>query len=217
VGDAAEKWSKAERLAVAGAVAPALRSAARETSTRRVARVDVEGNIVGYTTLAEVQKALLERHKIEIELQPDKRPKEFICERCGKPSKVPKLGVVPKRCKPCKLTTCSACGNQKPARRYYKSTLCHPCYRRQGPRKPRPQCQACGVEVVRRAKKCTACADKKEKPNLRCADCDKELSKSARWASNVRARHGKPARCTGCASKARVAAKTLESNGEDKT
>jgi hypothetical protein len=62
--------SKADRLAVAGVVAPFIREGATSYSLRRVARIDANGNVVGYTTLAAVQKVLLERHKIEIAVQP---------------------------------------------------------------------------------------------------------------------------------------------------
>lgn len=70
------EWNKAHRLHVAGAVAPRIRSQDDRTKSRRVARVDADGKVVGWTTLGEVQKALLLAREIELEVQPDTRPKE---------------------------------------------------------------------------------------------------------------------------------------------
>jgi hypothetical protein len=95
MGDAAEsleKWNKAERLAVASAVAPLLRSQGERALARRVARVDKDGKVVGYTTLAEVQKSLLRRREIELETVKGVRPKAVICENCGKDVPVKRKG-----------------------------------------------------------------------------------------------------------------------------
>lgn len=104
-----EDMNKAERLAIARVVAPALRRATAEAhemygvadaKMRRVARVDADGKVVGYTTLAEVQKALLKAHAIEIETVDGARPKDVICELCGKPVKVErKSGRLPRVCR----------------------------------------------------------------------------------------------------------------------
>lgn len=87
--DEGERLNKAERLAVAAAVAPSLRRADERTRQRRIARVDAEGKVTGYTTLGAVQDALLAKHAIEIDVQPGVRAKEIICETCGIPVKVP--------------------------------------------------------------------------------------------------------------------------------
>lgn len=93
--------NKAERLALAGAVAPFLRDQSERAASRRVTRVDKDGNVVGYTTLAEVQQGLLRRHEIEIDVAPDERPREFFCQRCGLPSPMPERGAQPKHCSRC--------------------------------------------------------------------------------------------------------------------
>lgn len=97
----ADKMSKVERLAVAGAVAPFLREGHEEASSRRVGRLDKDGNCVGYTTWAEVQRAQFARHSIEIDVQPDERPKEFLCGRCGLTDAVPPKGPIPNNCRRC--------------------------------------------------------------------------------------------------------------------
>ncbi len=93
-----ERWTKAERLAVAGALAPHLRDQGGR-STRRVALTDKDGNVTGYTTLAEVQKSLLRAREIELDVQDGVRPKVVLCQNCGKD--VPVLtpgGSLPKVC-----------------------------------------------------------------------------------------------------------------------
>lgn len=100
--------SKAENLALVSVLAPHLREAVNRAAARRVARVDAQGNVVGYTTLVEVQKSLLRRHALEIELQPDERPREVFCS-CGLPIKVAKVGRTPTHCTRCKSDRCSKC------------------------------------------------------------------------------------------------------------
>lgn len=94
-----EKWCKAQRLQVAGALAPRLRGASERTASRRVSRVDKNGKVVGYITLAEVQKALLRAREIEFEVVDGARPLEVFCERCGLPIKVQGIGTIPKVCR----------------------------------------------------------------------------------------------------------------------
>lgn len=103
---------KAERLAVAGAIAPVLRDQASRVANRRVARVDEHGNVVGYTTLLEVQKQLVARHALEIEVQPDEKPREVMCVRCGLPVPVPKVGRTPRFCRLCTSAKCARCGDK---------------------------------------------------------------------------------------------------------
>jgi len=106
---AAENWNKAQRLAVAAAVAPGLRSVSEKTASRRVAKVDKDGNIVGYTTLAEVQKALLEKQRIEFDVVEGVRPKEVVCQACGRIRKVDR-GPIPAVCRFGCDTRCSTVG-----------------------------------------------------------------------------------------------------------
>lgn len=91
-----ESMNKAQRLAVAGVVAPHLREQSDKAAKRRVARVDKDGNVVGYTTLAEVQRALLERQKIELEVIDGVRPKEIVCAQCGRADRVARTGKLQK-------------------------------------------------------------------------------------------------------------------------
>lgn len=76
------KLIKAQRLALAAAVAPSLRKTAQVAGRRRVTRVDGDGNVVGYTTLGEVQAALLKKHGVEISVA-EETNKEWVCIRCG--------------------------------------------------------------------------------------------------------------------------------------
>ena len=96
-----EKMSKAQRLAIAAAVAPALRS---NKPSRRIARIDAVGEVVGYISHIELVRILLAKKKIEIEVSEGVRPKETICEGgCGRILKVSqKGGAWAKRCSECK-------------------------------------------------------------------------------------------------------------------
>ena len=90
--------SRAERLALAGAVAPTLRAA----QERRIARVDADGNVVGYTTHKRLAESLLARQQIEIAVVEGVRPKTVMCEVCGLPAKVTKMGPITKGHKRCR-------------------------------------------------------------------------------------------------------------------
>lgn len=107
-----ERMNKAQRLAIAGTVAPFVRESAEVASVRRVARVDANGIVVGYTTLAEVQKSLLRRHEIEIATQPGVRPKQTICVGCGVPTRLARVGSRRRYCDSCQRPKCSDCGKQ---------------------------------------------------------------------------------------------------------
>lgn len=188
--------NKAERLALAGVVAPFLRESVERTAKRRVARVDESGNVVGYTTLAEVQKALLKRHQIEIDVQPGVKAVEVPCPSCGLPIKKPKTGCTPKRCLRCKL------GNQKhcagfngehcrvamPAGAMTDSAISH--------RKGRPWL-------------CRSCARRKEKKSVSCAgyagfECTKVAGPEVLKPRSVRSRQGAAWRCKACHDKQRA-------------
>lgn len=168
------RMNKVERLAVAGAVAPSLREGAESSSRRRVARVDAEGNVVGYTTLAEVQKAILARHQIELSVQPDSRPTHAVCARDGRLFRVPKKGNTPKYCEKCREAKCRLCGKDiasGAARKRCREGL------------PPGTCFAC------------------RKSRLVCVDCSSELPKGSGAPSRVAARAGQPPRCRRCSYK----------------
>lgn len=83
--------NKAERLQVAAAIAPTFRENNARLSTRRVAVTNETGEVVGYTTLAEVLKKTLERAKIELDVV-DRLPEKLICEGCGSVYSTPTSG-----------------------------------------------------------------------------------------------------------------------------
>lgn len=93
-----DEMNKAQRLVLAGAVAPSLRGASEKTKNRRVGRVDAEGRVVGYTTLGEVQKALLLERQIELEPADGVRPKEVVCTNCGRTILIHTSGTIPRVC-----------------------------------------------------------------------------------------------------------------------
>ncbi|MCW5834514.1 MAG: hypothetical protein KIS78_19085 [Labilithrix sp.] len=142
----AEKMNKAQRLAIAGVVAPFLREGAERAAKRRVAKVDKDGNVVGYTTLAEVQAKILERAEIEIAVQDGVRPKEVICKYCGKVIRVKgdAKGAPPRQCpdgcvRDCATPGCEGRISKVSARRRAKEGIvngkCYRCSRREVRRK----------------------------------------------------------------------------------
>jgi hypothetical protein len=135
------EWNKAERLAVAAAVAPSLRSQNDKTKQRRVALVDESGNVTSYTTLGEVQKSLLRARAIELEVVDGVRPKEVICTACGKTIKVAQKGggQPPKICRygcdrRCRTEGCTTLVSVDSARRFAVDGIqrqCRPCTQRE--------------------------------------------------------------------------------------
>lgn len=169
--------NKAERLAVAGAVAPSLRSGAERAKARRIAR-EKDGKVVGYTTLADVQRSLLERHKIEIAVTDGKRPKALICERCGLPFPPARKGPPARYCKKCHTAECDDCGAELSGSVLTPSAAAQ----RVGP----PRCAACTKE--RRA----------NLPTFHCPQCGCRLSKVIVWR-HVHSAPGTPVpRCSRC-------------------
>lgn len=200
--------NKAERLALAGAVAPYFREQATAAAERRVARVDKDGKVVGYTTLAKVQQALLEKHKIEIAVQPDVRPKEIVCEKCGNPRKVTGTRI-PKLCVSCAQGFCRVCqkllGKSKKAKKD-RATKCKSCTLAT----KRKRCP-CGLPTKhRRAKYCAVCwpASQVQTQSTRsmpvCCICAAPVNRQAASASSVTRRRGQPPRCRSCAQKAKL-------------
>lgn len=180
------RMNKAERLALAGAVAPHLRSQSKKTASRRVGRLDKDGNVVGYTTWAEVQRVQLERRRIEIEVVDGFRPNEAVCHRCGLPANVrarARVAAGVTRCDKCTFLSCPDCN--KPLPRCYSA----PSMRPRG-----------GGE-----KYCRACRKKRTIANLpRCADCAQPLSRNSAWQYRKNHGAGVPPRCGACSRKARL-------------
>lgn len=188
--------NKAERLAVAGQVAPTLREHGERARSRRVARVNERGDIVGYTTLAEVQRAQLARAKIELDVMGGGvRPAFVVCHACGSVVRATLTGHPRPRLHGCKrgrptTVACSSCGATVPATRT-------------GPPRPRAHrckhnvCKDCGGEVRADKKRnvgirCAACAGLR-KPKEHCA-CGAEL----RGTTLVRRRKGFDVSCQKC-------------------
>lgn len=90
-------WSKAERLSVAGSVAPSVRSAA--ASRHKVTLIGKDGSPVGVSDTTEVAKSLLARVGIEFSVVPGKRPEYVTCTACGRAVKVKPTGSIPKICR----------------------------------------------------------------------------------------------------------------------
>jgi hypothetical protein len=101
------RLSKAERLALGGAVAPIVRTA----RARRITLVNKEGKPAGTTTSIEVAKSLLARCEIEFSVQPGKRPEFVTCKRCGRPVKAGDNGRIVTRCR-----SRAECRGKEPAR-----------------------------------------------------------------------------------------------------
>lgn len=93
--------SKTTRLHVGAYASPRIRGKPfHKNLTRKVARVDADGKVVGYTSLSELQDAVLTRKQIELELLEGQRPKEVICTHCGHIIRVSqKGGHVPTVCR----------------------------------------------------------------------------------------------------------------------
>lgn len=151
-----DAWTKAERLAIAGAIAPTIRSA--EVSKRdRIVRIkDKNGNTIRTLSLIDLQKELLEKRGIEIDMGDGIRPKITICEDCGCPIFVKKSGVLRTRCDDCGWVKCENCNKRVSMRiasndiRKSKITRwCKPCSVLLGRRKTKPTspealCVSCG-------------------------------------------------------------------------
>lgn len=102
--DSEKPLTKAKRLAIGGAVAPAVRRQA--AAPRKVTLVGKDGKPTGQTTSVEVAKSLLARSEIEFSVQPGKRPTHVACSQCGHPVKVRPTGSIPTRCPEGALSPC---------------------------------------------------------------------------------------------------------------
>lgn len=107
---AAEKMTKADRLAVAAVVAPTLRCVDEKLKAKRVTIYSREtGETLRTTTYAEVLAGLGEEFSIAHAVEDGFRPKVGTCRLCGSAIDIPLRGPVPIACPK------RAC--QKPARR----------------------------------------------------------------------------------------------------
>lgn len=227
-------WNKAMRLAVAGAVAPHLREQHERASRRRVARVDAAGNVVAYTTLAEVQKALLEQRRIELEVVEGIKAKEFFCERCGHPTRVARRQRR-KRCDRCTFLKCSGCDKDLPnnysapsMRRGDGDAICLAC-RKARTAANRAKCTQCGATMnynsvwqyrkrwgADEPLRCGPCSREHRKlPPPACSGCGKELARTA--LASPRAKSGKPPMCRDCYRGEARAAIAREKHAADPT
>lgn len=100
--------TKAERLQVAGAVAPVLRSARR----RPVILTGKDGAPVGVVDAKDVALSLLARSKIELSVDADERPTVVFCETCGRGIVVGPKGKVPRVCPPRTHLCTAGCGRR---------------------------------------------------------------------------------------------------------
>lgn len=89
--------SKADRLAIGGAVAPAVRRQAG--APRVVTVVGKDGQPVRQTTAVEVAKSVLARADVEFSVQEGKRPEWVKCKTCGAPVKAGKKGKIRAVCR----------------------------------------------------------------------------------------------------------------------
>lgn len=130
------KWCKAQRLAIAAAIAPALR---KTPSSRPVNLVDVAGNVVRKVSTKTLVKTLSARAGIELQSD-DGKDRRSVCELCGV------LFVRPGRsrkpvCLACRAPRC-ACGSATSKSGAYRARLhgekprCIPCYRKSRIGKP---------------------------------------------------------------------------------
>ncbi len=200
-----DSMNKAQRLALASAVAPVLRGTSEKTKSRRVARVDAEGNVVGYTTLAEVQKALLLTRQIELETTDGVRQVEGVCTKCGRSVKlntniVPPIvcyegGCAQKHCAGYEGFECS----EVPGR---KALLPSGIKDREG---ELWRCKSCNYKYYR-GHTHTLVQERQNPKQLFCAgwsgvECPKLVPAYALQASFILKRAGAPWRCSPCTSK----------------
>lgn len=102
---------KIDKLTVAAGVAPTLRSEAEKDTKRRVTVYDQNtGEVVGYTTLAEVKRGALKTANIELAVVEGRRPDRKLCVVCGLLFR-PRTGCpVAKLCTDCRNPCCADCG-----------------------------------------------------------------------------------------------------------
>ncbi len=184
---------KLEALAIAGYVAPRMRSAPETTRKRRIKRVDKDGNVVGETTVEEIQKALLAKRAIEFDVADGVKKRESLaCRLCGRIFNNKKTGRRTQFCDRCKVLSCSKCGKPGTCRTYKNDLrVCREC--RIGNSRNIEKCSACGASKYGYSTMCRSCFIERKKLTKKkyvCPDCDGTMS-------------GPPAqRCRACAYKA---------------
>lgn len=126
----AEGLNRAQRLELAAYVAPVIRGASEKTLKRKVTLYDPEtGEVTGYATGAEALKGLAKIQDLQHAVGEGVRPKEVVCEACGKVIPGPfKSGIPPKMCRRaggCRgQTTCAGEGcNVVPSPDAFKSAF----------------------------------------------------------------------------------------------
>jgi hypothetical protein len=202
--DNEEHMCKAERLIVAGVVAPALRAAPESVRKRRVARVDKDGNVVGYTTLAEVQEKVLLTRSIELAVDDGTRPILVMCRRCGMEFRPRKNGRVFVVCNSCSTPKCLGCGKVlTPSQNANRRKRCWGCYtewRRDG--RKRQHCVDCGVEhgiPAAKSNRCQDCHFKRIRAErAMCCVCNRKLSPDINTPAKVKKRGGEATKCRTC-------------------
>jgi hypothetical protein len=192
------KMNKAERLALASAVAGQVRQQAQRP--RRVVLVDKEGKPKGETTNVEVAKSLLRRTEIEFSVQEDKKSPLKKCAWCGGPfvREKKKTGGVRihcdkcrrafRECQKCKVPVSAAAGSH--AKRKNRLPLCKNC-------KPAP------VWLLETARKRSTEAAKRAASEAVCKTCGVPLPipKTSGVASQLRKKRPDGRRCRSCAQR----------------
>lgn len=180
--------NKAQRLEVAGHIAPSLREQALLARGRRVAVIDASGNVVAYVSLADVQAGVLKRAAIELDVANSVRPELIFCKDCGVPVLVKagrkRASKIPSKCLRCKLGSCVDCGALlSSGAKYMNAVRCRVCAGTAP--KPRTQCADCGKPTYQASVRCKPCNTARiTVPRPQCATCGKTLS-------NPRATHCK--------------------------
>lgn len=211
---AAPDLTKAQRLAIGGAVAPVVRRQA--AAPRKVTVVDKDGRPVRETTHVEVAKAVLARSEIEFSVQEGTKTTLRKCS-CGVPF-IPKARAA-RWCNSCRerFYVCDTCGDRvsdstaSDAAKADRSPRCKPCRRlnstrqvAQAARSATVPCQ-CGAPLQvdkwgRHRALCDTCF------RVPCRDCGVLLSVSLSKQVHARRRSGRPlppSRCLRCHGVAR--------------
>lgn len=202
--DDATKMSPAERLALAGQVAPVLRR--RAGSGRKITTVDRDGKPVRVIDDVELARSILKRSEIEFSVANGKRPKVINCA-CGAVVPVKRKAAIPKQCRTCKTrggAQCAGCGgtiskaSAFTAKKKGREPRCRKCFAKS--LKGRQVKQLLKVST---AKKNKAAEDAKK--DAKCRVCGKGLRvQSVARASVSRREYPDGRRCKACAREAAI-------------
>jgi len=183
LSDEARDPIKVENLAIAGYVAPRMRSQPESVRMRRVGRLDKDGNVIGYTTVEEMNKALLRRQEIEFDVADGVRPKATICKACGVILPVKKGLPVRDKCKNCRYRKCEVCKqtlsykHHSSGAKYCSRTCSYPARRKH----PINHCTDCKKQLGRHAangvRRCIDChrSQAKHPKEVKCIECGAAL------------------------------------------